>query len=738
MQSEKQPPPPYWIEWSPLHELGALRTAPLDEPVELITAIPDRTIGQEQASAGEASRKLSAGSKRVLEGYALAARINQMVDNELVTDAANKLRPVRYGDIVVLLRAFTDVAIYERSLRDKEIPCCSVKGRGFFACQEVLDFIELLTAVDDPSDSMALVACLRSPFFAVSDDSLAEIAFHREGSSNWAEHSPADSFSINFLSGGPAFSWLFAGRDDTAAAWRILEELRRLRQRGSIVAVVDHALAATCYEAVMLGLQHGVQRAANLRKLADLARDFESRRLFTFHDFVVYLRRLAEHQPYEPSAQILGENENVVRLMTVHQAKGLEFPVVILADAGRRSENDVRSPVTDPERGLLLRDAVGSGMDEIPNQMMEEFRQRSGDEQQAESLRLLYVALTRARDRLIISEGAMVQGWAKKLRSFLGDGSCASFVSSNSRQLLMERAGATILLRQPADAQSSPGRSAAAGSPHTDWREFSALAQRRLSFESPQSEELVISPTALADFDRCPRQFHFRHGLRLPEDDRGGINGASGDASAMGNVAHAVLERFQAEPPDKDEMVELVNLFGAGAGLDAEQLSSLVVDLWGFVNNFAENVPAKREVPFFYNAGQGLFVRGQIDALVYSGECLVVRDYKYARPAVEAGFYQVQMEAYALAVADAYPGSRVEAEIVFLKDGCAIVPVTLPPLLGIRNRILSIGRDIIAARVDGNFFRKPSGADVCRQLRCGYVERCWRGNIWKSSVEPPC
>src|SRR5262249_40200976 len=157
-------------------------------------------------------------------------------------------------------------------------------------------------------------------------------------------------------------------------AWKILDELHTLSQRGSIVAVVEHALTATSYEAVMLGLRQGSQRGANLRKLVNLARDFESRRLFSFHDFVLYLRLLAEQQPYEPPAQILGENDNVVRLMTVHQAKGLEFPVVFVGDAGRRPDIDTRNPVTDAENGLVLRDAVGSGMDEIPNQQLSEFR----------------------------------------------------------------------------------------------------------------------------------------------------------------------------------------------------------------------------------------------------------------------------------------------------------------------------------------------------------------------------
>jgi ATP-dependent exoDNAse (exonuclease V) beta subunit len=734
MHSGEQPPPPYWVEWNSGHVLSALRTPELDSPVEIITAIPDWPVestapagkrAQDSAPSTAGSRKLNAGRKRLLEGRAIASRIKQLVGNEMVTDSASELRPVCYRDIVLLLRAFTDVAIYEGALLDAGIPCYTVKGRGFFACQEVLDFIELLTVVDNPADSIALAAALRSPFFCVSDDCLAEIALHREQAGESVEFSPRSPFSVTFTAGGPTFSWLSAGRDDAIRAWGILDEFQKLRQRGTIMAVVEHALAATSYEAVMLGLRQGPQRVANLRKLAELARDFESRRLFTFHDFVVHLRRLAEQQPYEPPAQILGENENVVRLMTVHQAKGLEFPVVFVADAGRRPDNDIRNPVADPQNGLLLRDAVGSGMDEIPNHMLEEFRGRSNGEQQAESLRLLYVALTRARDRLIVSEGAMLQGWAKQIRNFVGDQIVAAFVKAGKEQELIERAGAKILLMRPESAQALPEISPGLDSPVNDQEGLAMLVQRRLSFEPPRPQELVISPTALADFDRCPRQFHFRHELKLPEHVREDTNAPFAGASVMGTVAHAVLERLQSDATNEGKIGELVDLLGIPAGLDSRARSMITTDLTRYMAKFVASAPAAREVSFFYHIGEALFVQGRIDALVEQGDRVIIRDYKYARATDRVGLYQVQMEAYALAAADAYPQSKVEAEIAFLKDDNVTVPVTLPPLPQIRARILSLGREIIAAQTSGGYSRKPPSASVCHKLHCGFVERCW-------------
>ncbi|MBV8774954.1 MAG: UvrD-helicase domain-containing protein [Deltaproteobacteria bacterium] len=731
MHAPDQPVPPYWVEWGREHELSALRSAALNPPVEIMVAGDwPRESNAAANSAGLSDRALrvSAAHKRALEVRALASRINRLVGTEMITDLTSReLRPVRYRDIVVLLRAFTDVAIYEAALLDAAVPCYTVKGRGFFGCQEVLDTTELLTAVDDPGDSLALAAALRSPFFGLSDDCLAQIALHRELADANREQRSEIHFPAAFAAGGPAFSWLSDGRDDAIGAWRILDDLRKLRQRGTIVGVLEQALAATSYEAVMLGLRQGPQRVANVHKLIELARDFESRRFFTFHDFVVHLRRLVEQQPYEPPAQILGESENVVRLMTVHQAKGLEFPVVFLADAGRRPDNDNRSPVVDPENGLLLRDAVGSGMDEIPNKILADFRKRSGSEQEAESLRLLYVALTRARDRLIISEGAMVQGWAKQIRSFVGEEFYSAFCDSSNERQLVERADAQIVLIRPDPAQARRDLRLASGSP-TDAITMSALARRRLSFEPPYSHELVISPTALADFERCPRQFQFRHRLRLAEplatDD-----GTRSALSVMGTVAHAVLERLEFAAANEDEIQQLVNAVGIAAGLTSNERMTIAADMVRCMAKLATGPPGAREVPFFYHVGDGLFLRGQIDALLQERDRVVVRDYKYARASDHLFLYQLAMEAYALAVAEAHPQSSVEAQLVFLKDGGETVSVALPPISEIRAHILSLGRGIIAAQKAGDFPKKPTGANACRRLRCGFVKHCWADSV---------
>ena len=371
--------PAYRVVWEASHALTPARGTIVDYPVEIIPALAD-----DDPTSGVMTGKLNAVEKRALEARAIADRVRAIVAaGESIIAADGEPRPAGYRDIAVLFRAFSNIAIYEEAFIAAGIPCHTVKGRGFYGRREVIDLVELLAAVDDPRDSIALAATLRSPFFALSDNTLLELGLGlQEAGGSGGPSALGDLFAGTRID----FEWLATGRDEAEQAWRVLDELRRIRGRAPLLEIVERALELTDYETVMAGLPQGAQRVANLRKLMDLALRFDALHFFSFHDFVVYLRRLLEEEPYEPQAQILGEREDVVRLMTVHQAKGLEFPIVILADAGRGPNRDTRTVLLDPEGGLLLRATAGSGGDEIPNAALERYRKRLNDEEAAESV----------------------------------------------------------------------------------------------------------------------------------------------------------------------------------------------------------------------------------------------------------------------------------------------------------------------------------------------------------------
>src|SRR5262249_8814164 len=161
----------------------------------------------------------------------------------------------------------------------------------------------------------------------------------------------------------------------------------------------------TDFEAVCLTQFQGTQKVANVRKLIELARASERRRYAGLREFIRLVRELTEHESAEPEAQLVGEQDDVVRLMTIHQAKGLEFPVVILVDLARPADRSTEPVVLDDELGILASAVTGAGAFSVRQARIVEWREREADRDRAERARLLYVACTRARDLLVMLEG---------------------------------------------------------------------------------------------------------------------------------------------------------------------------------------------------------------------------------------------------------------------------------------------------------------------------------------------
>ncbi|HEX4210526.1 MAG TPA: 3'-5' exonuclease, partial [Candidatus Binataceae bacterium] len=500
MRTESSSAQAYWVQWASEHHLTAERADGFNPPVEIICAAESST----------------AATGRKTEALAMARRINTMVaEGVTVFDCVLAAeRPACYGDFAILMRAFTDVAIYERALRAAGVPFYTVKGRGLFGCQEVIDLVELLTAVNDPRDSLALAAALRSPFFTLSDDALLDIALHLRELAEKHNDGPSTLAGVFATPEPPDFTWLEHDRGEAARTWSVLQELRAARDRITITELLDRVIELTGFEAVMLATDPSGQRAANIRRMLELARAFEAHHFFTFHDFVAYVRRLVEEEPREPQAQILGEHENVVRLMTVHQAKGLEFPVVIVADLWRGSPRANATPLISPADGLVLCDTIGAGYEEVPNRALKALRDSLDDQEKAESARILYVAITRARDRLMLTAiGKRKSGsWGDLLTGFAAElGLTLNATAPDSPPQILIRDGLNLLV---CAADTSPSSVAQTDRPPVSPEQrdhFATLARTRIAFQPPAPDSVVLSPSALEVIARCPREYYWRY-----------------------------------------------------------------------------------------------------------------------------------------------------------------------------------------------------------------------------------
>ncbi len=368
--------PEFGEHYQPLH---AARAAAGEANVEFLWTTRSDGPASRQAGFAEANRKA--------EALTIASRLRELIDSAqpLVVDAnTKKIRAVRPGDVAILFRAFSNVHLYEQALRAAELPFYTVAGRAFYSQQEVYDVLHLLRAVTSTCDDVALAGVLRSPFFGLRDETLLAIS-GLEGN----------------LNAGLARGRLEriaepVDRERAEAARAVLRELRHAAPRLSTPALLELAFARTGYDAALLAEFLGERKLANVRKLVEQARRSDA----AGGSLATFIRQLGEftaHEPKEAQAATVSGMDDVVRLMTIHGSKGLEFPVVVVADLDSPKQNRGEAVVLSPTLGPLVKGdnkaSVGLNLHNAVEKQAE----------LAETLRLFYVACTRAADHLILS-----------------------------------------------------------------------------------------------------------------------------------------------------------------------------------------------------------------------------------------------------------------------------------------------------------------------------------------------
>jgi ATP-dependent helicase/nuclease subunit A len=367
-----------------------------------------------EAVGGDSSRRSSASADasestagqterlRRREADWIARRLRAMLDSgeKIVWDAEAAqaghpaARAVGPGDVALLFRALSNVELYEEALRRYGVDYYLVGGHAFYAQQEIFDLLNLLRALSCPCDQVSLAGALRSPFFSLLDETIFWLAGHPDGlgSGLFAEDLPAELDARQ--------------RRRVEYAATVLRKLRAMKDRVPTAQLIGEVLERTGYDAILLAEFLGERKLANLRKLIEQARSFDRSGVFSLAGFITQLSQFVARQPDEPLAATHGESSDVVRLMTIHQAKGLEFPVVVVPDVDRSRRGPAASVAFTPQLGPMVKDRQAqTGFD---LHMLAE-----SDEDRAELVRLLYVATTRAADYLILSAGVPRLGSAR-------------------------------------------------------------------------------------------------------------------------------------------------------------------------------------------------------------------------------------------------------------------------------------------------------------------------------------
>lgn len=316
-------------------------------------------------------------------------------------------RPIRAGDVCLLFRRFLDFQTdvtrdYVEALESRGLTHLLVGGKAFHEREEVDALRTALTAIEWPDDALSVFATLRGPFFAVAEEEL--LAWHALGHGFRPHDVPTDT-PAELAAVGEALATLAA--------------LNRLRNARPVAETIGRLLEATRAHAGFVLWRGGEQVLANVLQIAELARRYEADGGLSFRGFVDELREAADRAP-APEAPILEEGTDGVRLMTVHKAKGLEFPVVILADIGCKLSRDDAQRYLDSSRELAAIKLAGwTPLDLRENNALEAARDK------AEGVRLAYVAATRAKDLLVvpaIGDGPEDKHWVQPLSAALYGG----------------------------------------------------------------------------------------------------------------------------------------------------------------------------------------------------------------------------------------------------------------------------------------------------------------------------
>jgi ATP-dependent helicase/nuclease subunit A len=333
---------------------------------------------------------LTAGSKRqgalARAADGLAGRLVELVEGGSITvgEGADGW-PLDYGDIAILCRASTSFSAYEDALERAGVPFVTVAGRGFYDRPEIRDLLNALAALADPTDDLALAGLLRSPALALSDMTLYRLV-------EWRRQAADTPFLWDILQQrGPELPEDEASRARRAV--RLIADLHSHVGRSPVADVLKAFLDEADYRAVLL--RAGERRA--VRNVAKLLEDAHASGLVAVREFLEYVQALRDTGAREGEARTV--SKGAVQIMTVHAAKGLEFPVVAIADLTYQPPNRA-DLLLDPELGVLLR--LQDEDDRLPA-AYRLGKQRADDQEAAEADRLFYVAATRAREMLLLS-----------------------------------------------------------------------------------------------------------------------------------------------------------------------------------------------------------------------------------------------------------------------------------------------------------------------------------------------
>ncbi|SFX45926.1 ATP-dependent exoDNAse (exonuclease V) beta subunit (contains helicase and exonuclease domains) [Thermoactinomyces sp. DSM 45891] len=584
----------------------------------------------------------------------------KLVEREaiLISHQIKRLRSdFQYGDMVLLLRKMNDATLYEQILRSQGLPVRIVGGSGFYETQEIQDFLYLFATVLTPAHAENWVGALRSPFAHLSDEGITRLALKtgwKGVPQSWLDQS---ILSENDQLRLQTFCFLY-------------ESLRRMSFRRTPGQLIRWVIEHSNYTTILWGLPNGAQAVFNLEKWCQVWEKESDPTLLTLEGFLEKMEQYQSKTNQEPEEEIWDEGEDVIRIMTIHKSKGLEFPIVFLPNLWNASPVSVSrdSSLIHPTMGLVIKGFNHLEQQSYTKTKIEFPRWKEAvfyeDELEwKELMRLLYVAVTRAEEYLFLSFPEH-QGKAtpkKDLASWLKR--ILKMEEAEPREFVLFGCDSLPILYE--DTLSAPPPLV------EDSRRSDTFDPSETPFTVPiplgKYNHILISVTDWKELVHCPRKYYYHRILQVPTPDveRGeeklAVPSISGNR--RGEIVHYLCEktvssteRLWLQPDWFDQIVYIFRLNSReieGLKPDLEQIRIRFLDSY-VVQRIAESKKVLTEESFQY-VTPGFRISGQIDLLLqdqHRGWEII--DFKTDRMKVEdiaekRAFYLPQLQLYSLA-----------------------------------------------------------------------------------------
>jgi ATP-dependent helicase/nuclease subunit A len=606
-----------------------------------------------------------AETARRIEGESLARWLkDELLDKLAIVNARGDSGPAQPKDIALLFRKLTDIHDYLEPLRRYGIRYVVEGERHFYAAKEIIDAVNLLRAVENPFDRLALVGVLRSPLGGLTDRQIYDLHRHH---------------LLDYRAGAQLEKHDFP--PPLAELYQTLTRLNQETRRLPIGAAVAHVFETLPVEALAACHYHGEQAVANLAKLRQLAEELGREGLITLKEAIRQLEKRVLDVKEEGESVLAEENLDAVRIMSIHKAKGLEFPVVILAGCqtgaeGRRAGEaeslyDWSTDLTGLRAGQI-NDLAGLYIGE-------KIRRRNAEEQK----RLLYVAMTRPREHLVIScapsnrraTGSFLAMLDEALHDSVSEADSSTTISAGKGTLAIEVVSEA--LSAPFHSQAKPKRGK-----KPNWRPYvDTWARRAAAYEKARQTTIFLTPTSLKRAEEA---------LGETGDQRVRPTAQQTPALAVGDLAHRFLQDWSFGDAAIDYRPALRQLIDAAlapqfAPMRQEIEADLDEILGAFLRSQAANELAQarilgREVPLLMpwkSNVRGEIMEGVIDVIYEKNGLLYLVDYKTDRLerrqlTQAAERYRQQAEIYCTAARRALGRDVAAFKLIFLRLGAAV------------------------------------------------------------------